>query len=196
MSVKENINELLMQKTIEELLQSDFVKNSKGNALLAFNGVMSQETIVGLGEVLRSELHQYHPLNIVNKIFAIYIEMTQNILHYSFLKSDSNGKSIGLGSIMVFATAGGYRLVTSNVVSEQQKSNLEKKCEMINSLNEDQIKDHYLNRRRKLAEGDSKGAGLGFFDMVRRSGGPVEFSFEPINNGHYIFFLGSNIVVG
>lgn len=196
MSVKENIKELLMQKTIEELLQSDFVKKSKGNALLAFNGVMSQESIVGLGEVLRSELHQYHPLNIVNKIFAIYIEMTQNVLHYSFLKSDSNGKSIGLGSILVFATPGGYRLVTSNVVSEQQKNNLEKKCEMINSLNEDQIKDHYLNRRRKLAEGDSKGAGLGFFDIVRRSGMPVEFTFEPINNGHYIFFLGSNILVG
>jgi hypothetical protein len=196
MSVKENIKELLMQKTIEELLQSSFVKNSKGSALLAFNGVMSQESIVGLGEVLRSELHQYHPLNIVNKIFAIYIEMTQNVLHYSFLKSDSNGKSIGLGSIFVFSTPGGYRLVTANVVSEQQKNNLEKKCEMINSLNEDQIKDHYLNRRRKLAEGDSKGAGLGFFDIVRRSGMPVEFAFEPINEGHYIYYLGSNILVG
>lgn len=196
MSINENVNELLMQKTIEELLQTDFIKNTKGNTMIAFNGVMSQESIVGMGEVLRSELHQYHPLNIVNKIFAIYIEMTQNVLHYSFLKSDSNGKSIGLGSVLVLAYSNGYRLVTVNVVNKQQKENLTKKCELINSLNEVEIKDHYLNRRRKMAEGDSKGAGLGFFDIVRRSGRPVEFIFEPLENEQYYFYLGANIIIG
>ncbi len=196
MSTNQNVNELLMQKTIEELLQSGFVKNTKGNTMIAFNGVMSQETIVGMGEVLRSELHQYHPLNIVNKIFAIYIEMTQNVLHYSYLRSDSNGKSIGLGSVLVLAFPNGYRLVTANLVNEQQKENLTSKCQLINSLNEVEIKDHYLNRRRKMAEGDSKGAGLGFFDMVRRSGRPVEFIFEPIDNEQYYFYLGANIIIG
>lgn len=190
-----HVKQLLMQKTIEELLQTDFVKNKKGNAVLAFSGVMSQESIVGLGDVLRSELHQYHPLSVVNKIFAIYVEMTQNVLHYSYVKSESNGKEIGNGCIFVIEHPDAYRLVTVNIVNGTQKENLEKKFLTINSLSEDQIRDHYLMRRKKIAEGDSKGAGLGFLDIVRRSGSPVEYLFESIEDDQYYYFLGSNIFI-
>jgi len=184
-----------MQKTIEELLQSNFVKDIKGDTILAFNGVMSQEVIVGLGEVLRSELHQFHPLNIVNKVFAVFIEMTQNVLHYSLLKSDSNGKSYGQGSIFVLVTPYGYNLVTVNLINENQKNYLQNKCETVNSLNEDEIKSHYLNRRKKQAEDGSKGAGLGFIDIVRRSGQQITFQFEPLASEHYYFFLGAKILI-
>lgn len=184
-----------MPKTIKELLESDFLRNNKGEAMLAFSGVMTQDTIVGLGEVLRSELHHYHPLNIVNKVFAIYVEMTQNILHYSLYKSDLNGKSIGKGSVFVFVVDGGYSIVGVNLVNEDQKKLLVKKFEQINNLNEDQIKEHYLKRRRKLAEGNSKGAGLGFIDIVRRSGKPLEYFFEAENQQEYHFYIRSEILV-
>lgn len=184
-----------MPRTIKELLQSEFVQNINGEAIVAFTGAMSQDSIVGLGEVIRSELHQYHPLNVVNKVFAIYVEMTQNILHYSLQKADHNGKETGKGSVLVLTIAGGYSIVGVNTVSEEQKGFLEKKFETINSFNEDEIKDHYLKRRRHLAEGNSKGAGLGFIDMVRRSGKPLDFFFEPENNQEYSFYLSSKILI-
>jgi hypothetical protein len=196
MNFNDKIKELVMPKTVEDLLQTDFVKNSNGKVVLAFNGVMSQDSIIGLGEVLRSELHHIHPLSIVNKIFAIFIEMTQNVLHYSFLRAEINGKSIGKGIVLVFSTETGYSLLTANLVNEKQQSNLKDKCEHVNSLNEDQIKEHYLNRRRRLAEGDSKGAGLGFYDIVRRSGMPVDYAFETTSDQqHYWYMLRSNFML-
>ena len=184
-----------MQKTINELLQSNFIGNIQGDVILAFDGVMSQDSIVGLGDVLRSELHFFHPLSVVNKVFAIYIEMTQNILHYSLQQVECNGKSIGLGTVFIIKTQDGYDLITANVVSERQKRYLEKKCNLINSLSKDELKEFYLKRRRKIAEVESKGAGLGFIDIVRRSGNPVGFNFEPTDNDSFLFFLSSKIFV-
>lgn len=183
-----------MQKSVDELLQSGFINDIRGNAILAFSGVISQDAIVGLGDVLRSELHLAHSLSIVNKIFAIYIEMAQNILHYSNEQVDCNGKYFGKGTILVFNTSEGYELVSVNLISEKQHRYLEKKCNLINSLNKDDIKEFYLKRRRKIAETESKGAGLGFIDIVRRSGNPVVFDFESAGEEHYYFYLRSKII--
>lgn len=183
-----------MQITITELLQSKFIDNIGGETILAFNGVISQDSIVGFGEILRSELHVSNPLSIVNKAFAIYIEMTQNLLHYSALRVNSNGKSVGVGSVFLIRTSYGYCIMTANFISEKQKQFLEKKCNMVNSLNKEDLKEFYLKKRREVAETESKGAGLGFIDIVRRSGEPVDFMFEPIDQDSYLFFLCSKIL--
>lgn len=195
MSFTENTNEAIMQKNIEELLLSPFIKEIEGDTMMAFSGVMSQDAIVGLGEVLRSELHHYHPLNIVNKIFAVYIEMTQNILHYSQEKADSNGKSIGRGSVIIFRQPKAYSIVTINLINAKQYDYLQNKCKLVNSFNEEEIKGHYLNRRKRQAEGDSKGAGLGFIDMVRRSGNPLQYQFEEYDSELHYFFLRTKISI-
>jgi hypothetical protein len=183
-----------MQITISELLHSKFIDNIGGETILAFNGVISQDSIVGFGEVLRSELHINNPLSLVNKAFAIYIEMTQNLLHYSANRVDSNGKSIGVGAVFLIKSVDNYSIVTVNLISEKQRQFLEKKCNLVNSLTKDDLKEFYLKKRREVAETDSKGAGLGFIDIVRRSGEPVEFTFEPVNQDSYLFFLRSKVL--
>jgi len=187
---------ILMQKTFEELLKADFFDNISGDVILAFNGVMSQETLVGLGEVLRNEMHQYFPLNIVNRVFAVFIEMSQNVMHYSYSRADSNGKQIGKGSTFVFASANSYTLTTVNIVNEKQKQALESKLSFINNLKDEEIKGHYLKKRKQAAEGDSKGAGLGLIDMARRTRHPLKYTFEPAeDNDNYYFFLGCIILI-
>lgn len=182
-----------MQMTISELLHSKFIEAQRGQTILAFQGVVSQESIVGMGEAIRSELFNYSPVNIVNKVFAIYIEMTQNILHYSYQKANHNGKQVGQGSFFLIKHEKGYNLVTVNLISTRQKSLLEQKCELVNSLNKEELKKLYMEQRYKEADTDSKGAGLGFIDMVRRSGAPVGYYFEPVHDGNYVFFLSSNV---
>lgn len=184
-----------MQNTIDELLQSNFIQSIEGDTILFFNGVMSQDSIVGMGEVLRNELHQYYPLNVVNKIFAIYVEMTQNVLHYSHQKMDTNGKSTGKGSVLVFSVEDGYKLVTVNLVSENQKNHLLKKHEMVNNLSPEELKEFYLRRRRKVVDAESKGAGLGFIDIARRSSNPLEFVFQPAHDDLYYFYFSSKVTI-
>lgn len=183
-----------MQKTINELLQSEFTKNLNGQTILAFSGVLSQDAIVGLGEALRSELHFAHPLNVFNKVFAIYIEMAQNILHYSVERIESNGKSIGKGSVMVVDGKDGYHIVTINLVTDEQREILEDRCNLINKLSFDELKDFYLRKRRKQIESESSGAGLGLIDMVRRAGTPIKFHFEKLDDDYAYFYLSSKVL--
>ncbi|MFW5757783.1 MAG: SiaB family protein kinase [Bacteroidota bacterium] len=184
-----------MQKTIDELLRTKFIKNIGGRVILSFSGVVSQDSIVGLGEALRSELHFAHPLNIVNKVFAVYVEMAQNILHYSVERIDSNGKSIGIGSVIIIVTGEAYHVVTINKVTADQRIILEKRCSSINKLTEDELKNFYLRKRRKIMESESSGAGLGLIDMVRRAGSPIQYYFEDIHDNHSYFYISSKILI-
>ncbi len=185
----------VMQKTTRELLDSDFVSGLNSDTIIAFNGVMTQDAVVGLGEALRSELHQSHPLSVVNKVFAIFIEMTQNVLHYSYSKSEFNGKSVGKGAAFVLAYATGYHIITANPVTNTQRVLIENRINSVNQLSPEEIKDIYLSRRRQLVEGDSKGAGLGFIDMIRRTGKPIRFKFEPIQEHLNLFYLSTNFII-
>ncbi len=184
-----------MQNNIKELLQLSFVNNLGGDIKAAFSGIMSQESIVGFGEVLRSELHQYHPLNIVNRVFAVYVEMSQNVLHYSMDRVHVGGRSIGKGTLLVLSHPNAYVLFTSNLVEESQKKTLQNRIESINKLNAEEIKNHYLTKRREMVESDSKGAGLGFIDIARRSENPLLVDFVPAGQGKYLFCLSSKIII-
>ncbi|MFW6328386.1 MAG: SiaB family protein kinase [Bacteroidota bacterium] len=184
-----------MHKTIDELLQTEFIKNIGGRTILSFSGVVSQDSIVGLGEALRSELHFAHPLNVVNKVFAIYVEMAQNILHYSVERFETNGKSIGIGSVVIIVTENAYHIVTINKVTADQRIILEKRCSTINKLTDNELKDFYLRKRRKIMESESAGAGLGLIDMVRRAGSPIEYDFEKLNDNHSFFYVSSKILI-
>lgn len=183
-----------MRMTITNLLHSEFIDSIGGDIILAFNGIMSQDSIVGFGEVLRSELHNKNPLSVVNKAFAIYIEMAQNLLHYSAHRVENNGKLVGVGAIFLIRTNDGYGIVTANIITERQRQSLEKKGNLVNNLSKDDLKEFYLRRRREITDTESKGAGLGFIDIVRRSGEQIWFRFEPVDQENLIFFLGSKIL--
>ncbi len=183
-----------MQKNIVELLQSSFIADVDGKAILAFSGVMSQDTIVGLGDALRSELHHYFPLSVVNKVFAIYIEMAQNVLHYSHSKADINGKETGVGSILVFKMEAAYQLVSVNLITQAQKDFIEKKINVVNQFTFNEIREFYLKKRKESVEGNSKGAGLGFIDIIRRTTEPLQYDFEPVDDNLYYFYLSSRVL--
>jgi len=180
--------------TIANLLNSEFIDSIEGDIILAFNGIMSQDVVVGFGDVLRSELNIGNPLSVVNKAFAVFIEMAQNLMHYSAQRVESNGKTIGVGAIFIIRTHDGYGIVSANLITERQRQHLEKRGNMVNNLSKDDLKEFYLRKRREFADMESKGAGLGFIDIVRRSGEPIWFKFEQAEQEKLIFFLGSKIL--
>jgi len=56
-------------------------------------------------------------------------------------------------------------------------------------MDKDELKIYYKERRRADREGDSKGAGIGFIEMARKSSQPLEFSFQKIDDKHSFFTI-------
>ena len=120
------------------------------------------------------------------------IEQTQNILHYSAeTKPDKNNSEQieRLGFITLgfeddhYFVAGGNRIL--NVDLERVKSKLTR----IQEMDPLELKAYYREMRKKDQEATSKGAGLGFIELARKSSKPLEFNFIEIDPEYSFFCL-------
>ena len=65
-------------------------------------------------------------------------------------------------------------------------------CEQLSklqSMSKDELKRYYKEQRRKESCSDSKGAGLGFIELARKSVKPIEFDVKKIDEKFSFFSL-------
>ena len=63
----------------------------------------------------------------------------------------------------------------------------------INSLDKDGLKELHKFKMRETAISEKGGAGLGFIDIARKTGNPLEYHFEPIDADNSFFLLKSRV---
>jgi len=166
-----------------------FTGDSKSEMVFVFNGIVTQDLIVSLGETIRGELSLYTKPHLVNRVFAIFIEMAQNVMHYSDEKFYFDQKSFGKGQLILLKNHEGFEIIISNRVNDTQKKFLIDRVNLVNNMNQNELKDFYLSTRRKKNIESAKGAGLGFIDIARRSGVNLNVDFENIDSFHHLFRL-------
>jgi hypothetical protein len=66
------------------------------NILISFKGALSQEILVEMGDFIKNKISIDKK---IKKIFAVFIELAQNIMHYSEEREIVKGKSYGIGVI-------------------------------------------------------------------------------------------------
>ncbi|GEM_PF-101254 len=162
---------------------------SENELIFAFNGVITQDLIVSLGETIKGELILYSRPQIVNRVFAVFVEMAQNVMHYSDEKFYCQNNSYGKGLLILVKTSDGFEVITSNKVTEIQKIWLKDHIKTMNNLNTEELKEFYLKTRRTKKFTDTKGAGLGIIDIARRSEKPLSAKFDNVNNSKYLYKL-------
>ncbi|MGQ9896592.1 MAG: SiaB family protein kinase [Acidobacteriota bacterium] len=163
---------------------------------LAFKGPISQGVLVELGTLLKNK----SVLDCkVKKVFAIFTEMTQNILHYSAetktVPFDGNGTvPVGVGVVVVSESADDYSVSAGNVVTAEQMAYLQEQCERIHNSDANQLKQYYDERlKAEHARAGSKGAGLGLIDIARKADFPLDYTMRPIADGRAFFVLTARI---
>src|ERR1041385_7818340 len=100
--------------TSEELLSFHQVMNDH-KIWMAFKGAISQEVLVELGTMVKNKLRFD---NKFKRVFAIFVEMTQNVLHYSSEREliSTTGEMVGVGVITLAETPDSYWVSSSNLV--------------------------------------------------------------------------------
>ncbi len=170
--------------------KSFFYLSEDTRVILAFNGTFTQDLIVSLGETLKNELGQLSSLSLVNRCFGIFVEMAQNVMHYSNSRSNSDSEgSGGKGSIMFCSVPEGFMVMTSNQVDVGEMENIQNRVREINKMDPEDLKNLYLVRRRQKHHENFQGAGLGMMDIARRSGRELGMGFLPDGVGKLMFFF-------
>ncbi|RYG70737.1 hypothetical protein EON80_07070 [bacterium] len=162
---------------------------NRDNIMLCFNGPFSQ----GLIEEIGSALKRYMESETASRsdsldVFAVYIEIAQNIQHYAAAKGYND---VDASATVVIArnADGRYVLSAGNVVEPADADALTKRIESLAALDKAQLRAAYKEQLRKpLDESAGSGAGLGLIDMARKASEPVSCSLHPVEDPARVFF--------
>jgi hypothetical protein len=174
----------------------DYYKTlDQSNIILLFKGAMSQNTLIRIGDLIRLPAEELGEDNSSKRLFAIMVEMAQNILYYSHEREffPHSGANVGVGIVLVQQKPKMYEILCGNVVTSEQKARLEEQCLTINAMNQDQLREHYSLQRRKIVHESSKGAGLGLIDIARKSKNSLTHHFHELDNDLFFFSLSTHI---
>lgn len=162
--------------------------------MLCFNGPISRSLIEEIGHALRNYLDsQSAAPSSAMDVFAVYIEMTQNIRHYA--RRQGYDEQHATATIAVARDAAGHYLVSAgNLVEDADGRSLVDAVESLASLDAAALKRAYKQQlRRPRNEAAPSGAGLGLIDMARKSSRPLAASLQPLSAGQSFFSLTATI---
>jgi len=117
------------------------------------------------------------------KIFNIAVEMFQNLYHYTrdlVIEGCDIDELREIDLSLVFDDDY-YILNTKNSIKNEDIDALQSKVNHINTLEGKDLKAYYKEVLSNEKFSKKGGAGLGFIDMKKRSGLPLEITFEKIN---------------
>lgn len=116
--------------------------------------------------------------NSKNNVISIAVELLQNIYHHCPVNSDTGEDS---PAFLFEKREDYYILTTTNLIEKSHVSLLRKKVTEWNTCTPEELNTRY---RDVLYNGklNSRSAGLGLIDILRKSGNPIVVTFSPKDN--------------
>jgi hypothetical protein len=167
----------------------------KHRVIFYYVGYFSQNIVAAMADAIKLQLE----VSGVNgptrrKLFSSFIEMAQNIIHYSvdsLTPGDQENHEIRHGSVCISEKDGQYILLCANPIDTKAADDLRERLESLRGMTMDEIKRAYKESLRAEVPEGSKGAGLGFLTMARDACEPLEFEFWPMDQRPHVamFYL-------
>ncbi|MFP4155639.1 MAG: SiaB family protein kinase [Halothiobacillaceae bacterium] len=166
---------------IDPWLQCCSVRHS--NLVFYYAGYFSQNVINATGDAVRLRLERSDtPTTVRRKLFSTFIEMTQNIVHYSsdnLTPGEQTDGEMRRGSLCILQKADTFYIVCANLVTPARAEHLRQVLEPLCEMSAEQIRKAYRRQLREETPAESKGAGLGLLTIAKESSRPIEYAFEP-----------------
>lgn len=161
---------------------------STKHMLLCFNGPFSQGLIEEIGHALKKYMGSEAASSSASlDVFAVYIEIAQNIQHYA-AEHGYNEADASATVVISRDEAGHYEVSAGNIVELADGEALAGRVEALAGLDKAELKAAYKTQLRKPREENAGGAGLGLLDIARKSSVPCSCSLHPVDDGTRYFF--------
>lgn len=162
--------------------------------LICFNGPTSRSLISEIGVALKEHIESSTAsVSAAMDVFSVYIEMSQNIRHYSAARAYGEPDAT---ATVVIAETEDHRYVVSagNVVERSDGAALVERVAGLARLDKPQLKALYKEQlRQPRQEGVSSGAGLGLIDVARKASAPLQCSLDPVGADKAFFTIRATI---
>ena len=153
----------------------------KRNIIFFYVGYFSQHVVAAISETIKARLDTAGAAGPTRRrIFSSFVEMSQNIMHYSsdtLTPHEASDKQMRRGSFCIGTRGDSFFLLCANPVDSASVEGIRGRLEPLHTMSMEEIKSAYKKALRDETPADSKGAGLGFLTMARDASEPLEFEF-------------------
>lgn len=163
------------------------------NPIMVHQGELNQTIIKSLLAQMEGLLDKVEGASMTKrKIFNVMTEGLQNIDKHGdwqHIKDSLNYEPI----FMLGKGDHEFIVTTGNLVKKDKVTNLKNAIDHLTSLDKDGLKALYKQAIKGAIISEEGGAGLGFIDMARKTGGKLSCYFEPVND-EYVYFSLKSVV--
>jgi len=155
------------------------------NVQISYKGPFDSNVLSVLGNYIEFTIGKNPKAS--KKIFNIFIELAQNIAHYSAEKN-LFGVDAGVGSLVISEYPVFYGFSTGNIVKNEDIIVIIEKIELINSLDRDQLRE-YKRKQRNLPQREKGNANIGLIQVALTSANPLDIEVTLIDDKYSFFAI-------
>jgi len=168
-----------------EILNELDVSNTE--LLSTYEGMFDNEMIGFFSR--RMVNFSYDSPGLQKKLIVSFIELAQNVGYYSADKqNDFNGKIVGVGALLLGLRDSNVFFCIANKVLNSELNVLQRKCELINSLNREQLRELKRNNRN-LIPGTNGGAHIGLIMIALITNKPLHIQYFKVDDTMSYFII-------
>ena len=164
------------------------------NIVLVYEGEVTQNITKAFTSMTEEKLEDEKDSTKTQKrVYHVMVECLQNVCKHADHEDTGLPYVPGKGIFIVSNSDDEYVVTTGNVVNNEKKEVIEAMLERFNNLSEEEIKEEYKKMIKESRLSEKAGAGLGFIDIVKKTGNQIEYAFKKINDKSY-FFIQKSII--
>jgi len=154
------------------------------NVKLIYQGEFSQENVISILKMTEQNFDAAQDGIPLKKIFAISVEMLQNIFKHADYREETVDKS---GVFIVAQDKNNFIISTGNLVLNDKLEKVKQSIDDINKMSDDELDATYSRVLMQETLPTKKSTGLGFIDLRLKSGNPLSYLVDAVD-GRFSFF--------
>ncbi len=160
-------------------------KQAGEKVLFSYNGEITQHRIETLLKLTESAiLDNGYKRKVMKRVGGILIETLQNISLHGVKERAGRGLSF----ITLLVNGDKFKLVTGNVILQEEANLLAYKLDELNKLSSSELRKLYIETLCNQNFSYKGGAGLGLLTVAKKSGHPLHYRIEAIDEA-YAYFI-------
>lgn len=160
------------------------------DVLISFKGEITPSVITDVLDLFENKLADSNvDFRIIKKIYNVLVESLQNLYHHADKIRGKNNFARDNNYVLFFVTKSDntYKISTWNLVEKEKSTKLVKHIDHLNSLTKDEIKTLYKVILNNQDFSEKGGGGLGMIDMIRKTGGNLDYKLYDFTD-EFLFF--------
>ncbi|MEZ5072921.1 MAG: SiaB family protein kinase [Bacteroidales bacterium] len=160
---------------------------------IAYEGQITHQIMKALTSLVEDQLDDVEDELVLRRVYHVMVESLQNINRHAESYEDKGHPYPGMGLVLVTKNDQRFRVTTGNIIESSQEEEIAMFLGRLNTMDKDALKELHKKQMRDGAISAKGGAGLGFIDIKRRTGNPLDYSFVKIDEETSFFIFTSTI---